>query len=320
MNKRIFFAPIICVILYCVCTALSFKMPFLSLLSPLLLMLFGAFALFKNSKITLGVGCVLTALVTLYINKDVAYSIVYTLGYVSAGFLLCYSILRKKGGAYALVSTAILILISDYGAVAVSDLANGKHVLSFVDEMFNTLKPFVLEAINQNAGALGIENPNQIFDVYVMAVKMMLPAIVFIIVLIKSIILSFFVKIIVNKVFKCILVDLRFSMFKADGVTVFVFLISALISMFAGDGVIAVVFGNIYMILSVVLMLCGISLLDWYLKDVQKVKTFFRFLLLLLVCASLLFPVLPMAFIVVALIDARRNFRLSGSNTKGKQN
>jgi len=149
---------------------------------------------------------------------------------------------------------------------------------------------------------------------------MMLPAIVFIIVLIKSIILSFFVKIIVNKVFKCILVDLRFSMFKADGVTVFVFLISALISMFAGDGVIAVVFGNIYMILSVVLMLCGISLLDWYLKDVQKVKTFFRFLLLLLVCASLLFPVLPMAFIVVALIDARRNFRLSGSNTKGKQN
>ena len=186
--------------------------------------------------------------------------------------------------------------------------------------MFESVKPMVIATLSENAEVLKIDDPESIFSAYAIAVKMMFPAVMTIIGLIEAIILSFLVKVIVNKSLKCIAVDLRFSMFKADGVTVFVFFVSALVSMFAGDSVIAVVFGNIYMILSVVLMLCGMSLLDWYLRDVRNVKIFFRFILLLIIGTLFLFPILPVVLIVAALIDSRRNFRSAGSDTKGKQN
>lgn len=320
MKKRVFFAPYVCVLLYCIFAALASKISLLAFICPLFIMLFGAFSLFKNSKITLGLGSIILIAATLFINKDFVFSLVYCAGYIAAGFLLCYSLLRRKGGTYALLTTLVCVLISEYGAVALSNVISGKPALIFIDEMFENIKPLVINTLTANAETLNIGDPESIFSVYVMAVKMMLPSVMTIIVLFDTIILCFFVKVIVNKVLKGVAVDLRFSMFKADGVTIFVFLISALVSMFAGDGVIAVVFGNIYVILSVALMLCGMSLLDWYLRDVQKVKIFFRFLLLLVIIVSSLFPILPVVLIVAALIDSRRNFRSIGNDTEGKQN
>lgn len=317
MNKRIFFAPAICVVLYCVFAVLTLKIPLLAMACPLFIMLFGTFSLFKNSKITLGLGSTLLIAATYIVNKDLTFSFVYCAGYIAAGFLLCYSLLRKKGGTYAFITTLVCVLISEYGAVALSNIVMGKSALAFIDEMFEMIKPLMITALNESAEVLNIGDPEQIFSVYTMSIKMMLPSIMTIIGLVETIVFIFFVKIIVNRLLKCTAVDFRFSMFKADGVTIFVFLISAIVSMFAGDSVIAVVFGNIYTILSVVLMLCGMSLLDWYLRDVQKVKIFFRFLLLLVIAASSLFPILPVILIVAALVDSRRNFRSAGNDTEG---
>ena len=318
MSKRIFFAPLVCLCLYCIFAFLTFSVPLFGILCPVAIMLFGAFSLLRNSKIALGAGTVVIAAVTYIIYKDLAYSVVYSLGYVAAGFLLCYTILKRKSGAYTIVSVLVCLLISDYGAVAISNLAMGKPAFSFIDEMFETLRPVVLDSLGKSLQEIGAQNIEIIFDQYAMAIRMVLPAMLIIMSLFETILLCFIVKVIVNKVTGAVVVDLRFSMFKADGVTVFVFLLSAILSMFAGDSVIAVVFGNIYMILNVVLVLCGMSLFDWYLKDVQKVKFGFRLLIFALVGASFLIPVLPLVFSVVALLDARRNFRLIGKNASGK--
>lgn len=150
-----------------------------------------------------------------------------------------------------------------------------------------------------------------------MTVRMILPSVIIIVGLIKTIILTFLTKVIANRVLKGPAIDLRFSMFKADGVTVFVFFLSAIISMLAGDSVIAVVFSNLYAILNIVLVLCGMSLLDWYLREKQKVKIFFRFLILLFVGIISLIPILSVVLVVVALMDVRKNFRNIGTDTIG---
>lgn len=311
MNKRIFFAPLVSLMLFCIFSFVAFILPIVNVLCPILLMLFGAFSLFKNSKITLYTGTLVAVAISCAVSGAIVYSIVYALGFVAAGFVLCYSLLTKKGGAHALISVLVCLLVANYGSVALSDLFAGKQAFSFVDEMFKTLKPVIVEAINNVGTGLKPENVEIIFRQYETLVRMLLPAMIIIIGLFETIILSFLVKVIVNKTIGTIVVDLKFSRFKADGTTVFVFLLSAIISMFAGDSIIAVVFSNIYMILNVVLFLCGLSLFDWYLKDVKKIRFGFRVLIFMLVGISFVFPILPLLFTVAALVDARRNFRFT---------
>lgn len=318
MKKVIIFAPAICVVLYSILAFLTPTVPMVATVCALLLMLTGVFSVFRNSKISLVIYNVIAVVATYLVNKEIVFSVVYALSYIAAGFWLCYSLLKRKGGAYAIIVTLICIIMADYGAVAISNVFYGKLPLAFIDEMFDALKPIVIETIEQNAEVFKIESAEQFFSFYEMSVKMILPAVVIIIALFKTILLTFLTKVIVNKVLRGIAVDLRFSMFKADGVTVFVFFLSAIISMFAGDSVMAVVFGNIYAILNVVLMLCGMSLLDWYLRDVKSIKIFFRFLILIVTCILSVFPILSIVLSVAALIDARRNFRNIGVITQDK--
>ena len=99
MNKRILFAPLVCICLYCIFAFSAYLLPLFALLCPVTIMLFGAFSLFKNSRLTLYLGTVVIVAVTYIINDDLVYSMVYSLGYVAAGFTLCYTILRGKSGA-----------------------------------------------------------------------------------------------------------------------------------------------------------------------------------------------------------------------------
>ena len=312
MKKVIFFAPAVCVILYSVLAFLTPVVPALSFLCALLLMLTGVFSIFRNSKISLGIYNIVAVVVTYLVTKEIVFSLVYAISYIGAGFWLCYSLLKRKGGAYALIVSLAFVIMADYGSVALSNVFYGKQPFAFVDEMFAMLKPIVTETLSQNAEVFENLNAEQFFSMYETAVRMILPAVIIIIELVKTIILTFLTKVIANRALRGIAVDLRFSMFKADGVTVFVFFLSALISLFAGDGVIAVVFCNLYAILSTALMLCGMSLLDWYLREKQKVKIFFRFLILLVVGILSLLPVLSVILVVAALIDVRRNFRCIG--------
>ncbi len=317
MKKVIIFAPVVCLILYSIFAFLTPLVPSFSFLCALLLVLTGVFSIFRNSKISLGIYNIVAVVVTYLVNKEIVFSLVYAMSYIGAGFWLCYSLLRRKGGAYALIVSLIFVIMADYGSVAISNVFYGRPPFVFIDEMFQVLKPVVIETIGQNADALKIQNAEQFFNMYETAVRMILPSVIIIIGLVKTIILTFLTKVIVNRSLKGLAIDLRFSEFKADGVTVFVFFLSALISMFAGDSIIAVVFTNIYAILNIVLVLCGMSLLDWYLREKQHVKIFFRFLILLVVGILSLFPILSVILSVAALIDARRNFRNIGVVTKG---
>ena len=317
MKKVIILAPIICLILYSVCAFLTSVVPFAGFLCALLLVLTGVFSIFRNSKISLVIYNIVAVAVACIVNREIVFSAVYAISYIGAGFWLCYSLLKGKEGAHAIIVTMICVIMADYGSVAISNIACGLPPFAFVDEMFALLKPVVVETIEQNAAMFKIESPEQFFAFYEMSVRMILPSVIIIIELIKTIILTFFTKVIVNRLLKGTALDLKYSMFKSDGVTVFVFFLSAIISMFAGDGKIAVVFANIYAILNVVLALCGMSLIDWYLRDKRNVKIFFRFLILGALAILSLIPVLSVLLVVVALIDARRNFRNIGVVTKG---
>lgn len=317
MKKTIILAPVVCLILYSLFAFLTPMVPMSGFLCGLLLMLTGVFSVFRNSKISLVIYNIVAFVVACLVNKDIVFALVYSAFYIASGFWLCYSLLKGKGGAAAIVSALICVLMADYGSVAINNVVHGIHPFAFVDEMFKVLKPVFIETIGQNAEILKIEDPEQFFALYEMSVRMILPAIIIIIEFVKTIVLTFFTKVFVNRTLKGIALDLKFSMFKVDGVTVFVFFLSAIISMFAGDGKIAVVFVNIYAIINMVLILCGMSLLDWYLRDVQKVRIFFRFLILLVLGILSVLPVLSVIMIVVALIDARRNFRNIGTDTKG---
>ena len=317
MKKVIIFAPVVCLALYCILAFLTPMVPMFSFLCALLLVLTGVFSIFRNSKISLAIYNIVAIAVTCIVNKEIVFSIVYAISYISAGFGLCYSLLRRKGGVHAIIVALACIIMADYGSVALNNVFLGKHPFAFIDEMFALLKPMVIEMVNQNAEMLKIESAEQFFNLYETAVRMILPSVIIIIGLIKTIILTFLTKVIVNRVLKGLAIDLRFSMFKVDGVTVFVFFLSAIISLFAGDGVIAVVFSNLYTILNTVLMLCGMSLLDWYLREKQKVKIFFRFLILLVLGFLSLIPILSVILVAAALMDARKNFRNIGTDTIG---
>ena len=318
MKKTIIFAPVVCIALYTVLAFLTPVVPSVAFLCALLLMLTGVFSIFRNSKMSLIAYNVVAVAVTFIVNKEIVFSLVYAMGYIASGFWLCYSLLKGKGGAHAIVTALVCVIMADYGSVALSNVFYGKPPFAFVDEMFAVLKPVVIEIVGQNAETLKIQNAEQFFNMYEMAVRMILPSVIIIIELIKTIVLTFLTKVVVNRVLKGVAIDLKFSEFKADGVTVFVFFLSALISMFAGDSVIAVVFSNLYTILNIVLMLCGMSLLDWYLREKQHVKIFFRFLILSVVGILSLLPVLSVILVVAALIDARRNFRNIGVITQDK--
>lgn len=317
MKKVIISAPIICLVLYSIFALLTPVVPFAGFLCALMLVITGVFSIFRNSKISLAIYNIVAVVVTCIVNRECIFSTVYALSYIGAGFWLCYSLIKGKGGAHAIIVAMICVIMADYGSVVISSMVYGQQPFAFVDEMFALLKPTVIDTIKQNAELFKIESPEQFFAFYEMSVRMVLPAVIIIIELIKTVILAFFTKIIVNKALKGIAIDLKFSMFKVDGVTVFVFFLSAIISMFAGDGKISVVFVNIYAILNVVLALCGLSLVDWYLRDKRNIKFFFRFLILAVLAVLSLLPILSVLLVVAALIDARRNFRDIGVVTKG---
>ena len=127
MKKVIIFTPAVCVILYSILAFFTPVVPMLSFVCALLLMLTGVFSIFRNSKIALGVYNLVAVVITYLVNKEIVFSIVYALSYIGAGFWLCYSLLRKKGGAYALIVALGCIVMADYGSVALKNVFYGVY-------------------------------------------------------------------------------------------------------------------------------------------------------------------------------------------------
>lgn len=306
MNKKIFFAPLVCLILCCIVLLLTPVVPLVGFFSPLLIMLFGAFSLFRNSKIVFYSGSVVIMGITAVVAKNSLGAVVCSLGYILAGFLLCFTVLRRKSSVQTIITVLVCLLVADYGSIVIDDLMSGRQAFSFIEETFTMLKPEIVESLKQGASGLSSEQVEQAVTLTMDLVRMFMPAMLIIICLIVTVFLSFLVKTIVNKTLGIVAIDLPFSRFKADRITVFMFFLSAIVSLFAGDSIMSVAFNNIYMILNVVLYFCGLSLINWYFKDVKKLHFILRVLILILIGSISLVPV------ILALIDSGRNFRLIG--------
>ena len=101
-------------------------------------------------------------------------------------------------------------------------------------------------------------------------------------------------------------VDVGFSKFKADTLTIVIFVISMAVTIFAGYGKTGIIAENIYLVLSFILQMCGLSLLDWFLKNRKKMNVFLRILIIFALNAI---PLVSVMFVMAAILDARRDFR-----------
>ena len=100
--------------------------------------------------------------------------------------------------------------------------------------------------------------------------------------------------------------EIGFSLFRADRITTMIFLLSMAVTIFAGYGIAGIIAENIYIILLYVLQVCGLSLLDWVLKNVKRVSLVLRIIILFFVS---IIPISSFILVMAAILDARRNFR-----------
>ena len=106
-----------------------------------------------------------------------------------------------------------------------------------------------------------------------------------------------------------------FSTFKIDGVTSVVYILSALMSFFLENNILLIVFMNIYTIIQFFLIVCGVSIFDFFLKS-KRVNVVLRILLVLVLSALTSIPLVSAILTIVALVDARRDFRNLTGNRK----
>lgn len=100
----------------------------------------------------------------------------------------------------------------------------------------------------------------------------------------------------------------RFSEFRCNTSTIFVMVLTAIISFFVKDGVLGVALNNIYAIFSFMLTMCAVSLVDYWMKK-KNWNIILRILILLLLISVQSGSFLSVVFSVIALLDARINFR-----------
>ncbi len=110
------------------------------------------------------------------------------------------------------------------------------------------------------------------------------------------------------KLYGALIAPPSFSALKSGPVTVLIAVVSLVAIMAFKDGVLSIVFTNIYAITTFLLSMCGISLVDWFLKQ-RGLKTFIR-LFLLLIIYLLTSNVIGTALLcLAAAVDAHMNFR-----------
>jgi hypothetical protein len=103
--------------------------------------------------------------------------------------------------------------------------------------------------------------------------------------------------------------NLTFSEFKSDGITIFVYIVSLLAGLFVKEGVMALTLTNVYLVLNFYLALCGASVVYYLVKHKMKapfiIKKFLGFVILAISFSGIFSTLL----VLLALWDSRRDFR-----------
>ncbi len=112
------------------------------------------------------------------------------------------------------------------------------------------------------------------------------------------------------KCFKCEnQLNVTFSEFKADSVTVIVFIATIIASYLVKDGIISIALTNVYIVLNFYLAVCGASVIYYLIKYRMKAPVLVKRILGLMMLSIGLTGIFSMILVLIALWDARRDFR-----------
>jgi hypothetical protein len=103
--------------------------------------------------------------------------------------------------------------------------------------------------------------------------------------------------------------DITFSEFKADGITIFVYIIAIITTLFIKEGIFAIALNNIYIVLNFYLAICGASVIYYLIKLRLRVPGLIKKLLGFMVLLSGFTGFISIVLVLIALVDARRDFR-----------
>ncbi len=103
--------------------------------------------------------------------------------------------------------------------------------------------------------------------------------------------------------------NLTFSEFKADGVTLFIYLISIIAGFFATEGIFGVALTNVYILIHYYLVVCGSSIVYYLIKHKMKAPVLIKRLLGVIVLLIGLSGIFSFIFVIAAMLDVRRDFR-----------
>ncbi len=217
---------------------------------------------------------------------------------VAAGIVLGYMIKKQKSVMSLTVASAVGLVALYAIYIFVFAKMNGYGTL---DELFDIFAQSMVQTVSA-VDATKAEAAN-------MAARMfrdLFPSIV----IISSAAMGYFVVFITGVVLSfrknTARTDMGFSKLRADRVTTVVFIVSMIVTIFSDYGIVGIIAENIYTILMFVLQVCGLSLLDWILKNVSRMNLLFRIIIIFFVFSI---QILSVLLIMAAIIDARRNFR-----------
>lgn len=103
--------------------------------------------------------------------------------------------------------------------------------------------------------------------------------------------------------------NLSLSVFKADMVTVFIYIGVLLCSLFTKNGMLSVVFMDLYFVLQFYLTVCGISLVYYIIKKKLKVSSFIHKLIGLVLLTMSITGFFSTILVLVAIVDGKKDFR-----------
>ena len=255
-------------------------------------------------------GLVIVSVLSYLFTKDILSSLFGATVIAATGVVLGY-LIQKRSGLVALVITAGAgFLISNGGYLLLINVISGVNPVS---SFIQLLQPSMVSGLEQSLIQMGLQDyaskAVEVYQQFAQTVLQMFPAII----IISSACMGYFVLLlnyIVMAIFKSeYQIQLRFSKFKADATTVIIFFLAIMATFFLSEGVVATVFYNIYMILLFVLQICGLSLVDHFLKYRWNWPLVLRIVGICFVFFLSCLPLVSAALLIVAAIDSRRDFR-----------
>ena len=237
-------------------------------------------------------------------------SLVLTVTGIAVGLL----IKGKKSQAFSICVASVGFFVLYVGSLIFLSRALGENAVEYT---VNLLKPYFLEAFETSLYSARLEGMysgmEEYLNLFLDSFVLLMPAIIILLSAVMGYVLMFVVSIILKLLRSEYKFSVLFSKFKADGITIIIYFISMLAGMFINNEVLLLVFNNIYTILQFILQICGLSLIDAFFIR-KKLSLIPRIIVIMLIFFSSMIPVVAAILVILAALDANRDFR--GLNTK----